>query len=323
MKKFLSSLIIILILPLLVSAINIYIDYRGVFHKSKFIEAAVSNQMKGINQVLFINYPEREMLKARIKKMQNTDIETVVIGTSRSLLLGKPTNLNLFNFSVSSANLIDYQEILKLMKIYNLHVKNIIFEFHDGLFVEEIHNRHEIFRGLSTSEKLKFIFSVDYLKDNLSKKSEILSTENDNEFKLFNDGSIDYKEEYYLLSQTSKKNKVQRRISILENKKFSKQRIRIFDSIIRNNTANTNIYFFISPLHPLVEKASDQYVGGLNNILDSILIRNPSIYIIGDLKPSEYHLSDSDFFDDIHLKPDGVEKIINNKYLLETAFHAN
>ena len=73
MKKLIVSLLIVLCLPMLIMTINILIDYRGIVNKSKFIERLASNQMKGINQVLYVNYPERELVKKRIKSLENSN----------------------------------------------------------------------------------------------------------------------------------------------------------------------------------------------------------------------------------------------------------
>ena len=320
MKKLIVSLLIVLSLPMLIMTINILIDYRGIVNKSKFIERLVSNQMKGINQVLYVNYPERELVIKRIKSLENNEIDTIIIGSSKCLLFGESTNISLLNFSVSSANLIDYQEIFRLIKIHNLQVKNIIIEFHRNLFVEKFHNRHEIFTGLSMLQKIKFVFSFNYLKDNLKKKSEILDVENNHNFKLFYDGSIDYKDDYYSnsLNQKLKERLLRNEELSIKNKKLLTNGIKIFDSLIKNQ--NSKISLFISPLHPSIEKTSFSHLRDLKGVLDSIVSWNPNINIIGDFNSSKYNLNDFDFFDANHIKPNGIKKIMEKHDFTKSNF---
>lgn len=310
MRRFLKSLLIVSTFPIIVLTINYFIDFRGITRDSEFINFIVQNQEKKNNQVLYINYPEREILKRRMKSLKNKSLDTIVIGTSRSLMFGKSLNLNVLNFSVSSASLFDYIEIIKLIRYYNISVKSILLEFHGGLFHKVQNKRHKIFSGLDIFEKSNFLFDIDYLKDNLSKKSEILNTINSKNFKLFYDGSIDYGTNYYsnslnqnIKNQNILKRKIEYQKAILDYKKMS-----IFDSLIKNQSHK--IILFVSPEHPSIYKNNYSYVKSINSILDSTLRMNPLVSHIGSLNPHIYDLDDNDFFDAIHIKPKGLKKIL-------------
>mgnify|MGYP006087100571 FL=1 len=71
MKKITLRILIISSLPFLIMIINFSIDYRGLFNKSQFVDSVVNNQLKKINQVIYVNIPEREILKNKMRKLEN------------------------------------------------------------------------------------------------------------------------------------------------------------------------------------------------------------------------------------------------------------
>lgn len=311
MKNIILRILIILCFPISIMTINFSIDYRGFFNKSQFVDSVINNQLKKVDQVIYVNIPERKILKNKIEKLKNESLDTVVIGSSRTLMLGKNIKLKLNNFSVSSANLYDYIEIFKLLRANNISVKNFIIEFHENLFTKTQNERHKIFKGLNTIDKIKFLFDFNYLNENLSKKIEILDDSNLNNYKLFYDGSIDYNANYYSESfnQTLKNNNLIKEEIEIKKLIFDYKKVIEFNSII--SQLNNNIYLYVSPKHPIIYKKNilnDQ----LMEILNLVKKHNPSISIIGSLNPFEFELEDIDFFDAMHIKPQGLKKIFDN-----------
>jgi len=315
MKKITLRILIITCLPFLIMIINFGIDYRGLFNKSQFVDSVVNNQLKKINQIIYVNIPEREILKNKIEKIENQLIDTLVIGSSRTLMFGKTLELKLTNFSVSSASLYDYIEIFRLLKQYNISTRNLIIEFHEKLFIKTPNERFKIFKGLNAKEKIKYFFDFYYLRENLSKKTEILDETNKNNYKLYYDGSIDYNTKYYkesLKRDLKNKNLLKKEIEN-KNLNFDLNKITEFNSLL--NQSNGNISLYISPMHPFLFEKNIQYKNVILEILSLVKEHNPSIPIIGSLNPFEFDLKDSDFFDAIHIKPNGLKKIINKNSL--------
>tara|TARA_B110000027_G_C16103125_1_gene294032 strand:+ start:251 stop:1216 length:966 start_codon:yes stop_codon:yes gene_type:complete len=321
MKKITLRILIISSLPFLIMIINFSIDYRGLFNKSQFVDSVVNNQLKKINQVIYVNIPEREILKNKMRKLENQRIDTIVIGSSRTLMFGKTLDLKLINFSVSSANLCDYIEIIKLLKQYNISAKNFIIEFHEKLFSKAQNERHKIFKGFNTKEKIKYFFDFHYLRENLSKKTEILNNINKNNYKLYYDGSIDYNKKYYeeSLNINLKSTNLLKKEVENKNLNFDFNKITEFNSLIKK--LNGNIFLYISPMHPFLFEKNIQHKNIIMEILNKVIKQNPSITIIGSLNPFEFDLKDSDFFDAIHIKPNGLKKIINENSLNSKMFN--
>jgi hypothetical protein len=191
-KKWLTTwFIIILIIPV-VGAFNYKIDSLGLVNSNGYLSRAAKDLANGNMIAGLKNFDERIFRKKVIENIKD-DIEWVVIGSSRSIMLRKRTFLNsskiFYNYSVSGASLEDFIALTSI-HIDNQHKlpKNIIFGVDPWIFNKNNgQNRYLSFASdynklrskisnnqaistLTIKENTQYInklFSIEYLIENI------------------------------------------------------------------------------------------------------------------------------------------------------------
>lgn len=317
MRYFLKYIMWLFVFPLLVLLLNVSTDYRGTFGISNtFVSKIVSFHLSNKNVDLFVDLPNREIVKYKIPLLKNRNIKKVVLGSSRSLQLGMPLSMNLNNFSVPSAIIQDYKIILDLINKNNIKVDTLIIDTNESLF--DLNFNHERFKrlnGTNFSEKIKLLFSLSYLKMNLkTNKWNLISGESDN-FVSYYDGSISYAKKHSddRFNNNKKINSIIKRSVSLEKYQFDKNKFDEFYRILKNSSKKVNhITLYISPVPLVIYKKHYNLFNDIEKKLRLELKQFNHLSIIGGFNPSDFQITDEEFIDHIHLHESGLLKIFTN-----------
>lgn len=315
MRKFLTHTLMLFTFPFLVMFLNIVIDYRGMFGISNtFVSNLTKFHMSKRNIELFVNLPGREIVKSKIKLLRNKNLNKVVIGSSRTLQLGIPLLMDLHNFSVSSANIMDYKLILKLINEANIKVDSIIFDTNQSLFdLMDDNKRHEILNESNYSEKIRSLWSLTYLKMNLQvKKAKLLIGDSSANFISYYDGSISYKDKYEenRFNTKEKLNYISKQSLELKKYQFDKKKFDDFISILNTQSEKVNhITLYITPVPSVIFKEHHQLFSKINTELKNKLKQFNNVSVVGDFNPDLYSISNEEFMDAYHIHKSGLLKI--------------
>ena len=189
MKKFLLFSFKVLLIPILIVIVNIVVDYRS--QERGISEMFLRDLKKNDSLTLKVNLPERKFIKYRIIN-GNDSFSNIVLGSSRSMLIGNQTSNEVLNLSVSEAILKDFIEIFNLIKKHNVKVKSVIVEISPWI----LNNNATYKRYLEFGESnyLKYL-SYNYLLENITFPKYTL-VENEYSYRKYFDGSINYGKNY-------------------------------------------------------------------------------------------------------------------------------
>ena len=307
----------LLILPFSVLLLNLLTDYRGTFGVSNaFVSKIVSFHLSNKNIELFVDLPNREIVRHKIPLLKNRKLNKVILGSSRSLQLGIPLSMNLINLSVPSALIQDYQVILGLIDTNNIKLDTLIIDTNESLFdLNYNHDRYKRLNGTNFEEKVKLLFNLSYLKMNLkTNKWNLISEESDN-FISYHDGSISYTKNYSddRFNNNKKKNSITKRSMSLEKYKLDKNKLNEFSAILKNSSKNVNhISLFISPVPEAIYKKHNKLFNDLERKIKLELRQSNNFSIIGGFNPLDFQITNEEFIDHIHLYKSGLLKIFKN-----------
>lgn len=341
MTKFIRK-IVIFTLP--ISALLILVNYFGDAARlfdNDFEKVMVSYLVDGQNVTNIENYNER-LFQKEIISNQHINPDLVIIGSSRTMLInsGLFTGYNLFNSSVSGASIEDIISIYQIYKDYNKLPKKVIIGIDPWTFNEN--NGQNRWQSLSKyyysflnsdykDKSATFIYrellSITYFQNSLKMVPRIISGNSNPiptiiEFNRLNtkktDGSIAYGEDYRKASSKEINNRIRKSVSSMYSvDNFDTISPRIweeFEKLISDmNNYGIEIEFFLAPYAPLVYEKLKEYPMALKTekiVNDFAVTHNINIY--GSFNPSVFGLDESYFYDGIHLKEEGIEKIINN-----------
>ncbi len=310
MKFFLKQLLLLLIVPLFVFVFNYTIDYRS--EGSNFIKNFVKDINVNDSLNVYINFPERMVVKERILSQKISS--NVVLGSSRSMLIGKPIGLDVLNFGVSGALLKDFKFIYGYLKESNSEINTIYIEISPWLLnTNTKESRYKKFIPPSFTEKLKNLLSVSYFFDNI-KFNKYDYKVNSEDYIWYKDGTIKYNKEYV-------------EYDINKIKEYNTDEVYLLDGF--NDIKNLNISefsFFIDEIlsdgikiifvkHPYPPLINHNIISKYPNILKSkILIDSlallKNINILGSFDPENNKLKNTDFYDVMHLNPNGIKKLL-------------
>ncbi len=335
--------IVVLIIPL-VGGFNYKVDSLGLVNSNALDNAAKDlangNMIAGLN-----NFDERIFRKKVIENLKD-NIDWIVLGSSRSMMLRKRTFLNtdekFHNYSVSGAILEDYIALMSI-HIDNQHKfpKNIIlgidpwiFNKNNGQkrylsFVSDYNRLISKINGIQIiNEKPQYInklFSIEYLienikfvKNNISNNLKgyyIVDTINIDTSIRELDGSLQYP--YKNRNPNFEKVKDDAisyaNGNVYSLNKFTKlDNIELFKSFIlylKNN--GVNVILYLPPYNPIsydLLSNNKKYI--MINEAEKYLFAFSEKYdikIIGSYNPHKYNLSYKDFFDGMH----GLDKTYN------------
>lgn len=313
MIRFLKYIFKVFSLILVVILVNSIINYRA---SDNFSKKVVKNLMDFDSLAVYINLPERLIVKERIKKIYS---KTIVIGSSRSMLIGRPIKFICDNFSVSGASLKDYIAVAKLVKSNKINFDTLLIEISPWLFNENQENeRYKTFENQNI--KFKEITSFRYLMDNLTiKKTSFVIKKSDQI--LYKDGAIRYNQKVInnIGNLKTINDYARNEVFQLEGyNEISEINLKPFLNLI-NEFKNKKILFLVYPYPPATyEKILSKYpnVYKADSIIRTVAEKNSNIQIVGSLNPKINDIKNKDFYDGMHLTPTGIKKIIkNNKYV--------
>lgn len=344
MKKFIyKTLLTSLPLLFLLIIINYFGDAARLFDNDyeKSMAEIVSSGRYVTN---FENYDERLFQKEVISK-KNIKPELIVIGSSRTMLIRKEffRDTLFFNNSVSGASIEDLVSIYQLYKINYKLPNKIIIGIDPWTFNEN--NNQTRWRSLSTYYyrfhnpteqekpsyfKYKELISISYFQSSIKilprliegklkpkstlEKYNLLGTK-------LNDGSLIYGEQYRNTTQREIDNKIKSYLagsmySIEYFDTVSKKKFREFEQLIVDMKRNgIEIEFFLTPYAPLVfDKIQEKYPMVLKSeeIINNYAVSN-NIKIYGSFNPYILGMDSTFFYDGMHCKEIGVERIIKMK----------
>lgn len=309
MKLFIKYFIKSIILISIIFLINYLVDFHNP--NSRFTK----NYFKLINKNdsigISINYSERNIIKKRI--FENEIKDTIIIGSSRSLLIGKPINLNCSNYAVSGATLNDYVEIIDLLLKRNINNKTFYIEITPWLFNKNVKDFR--YKELNGTENFKKLFSYSYLLDNLQ-IDKIHVKPDKNDLIRYKDGTIKYGESknYLIGDSLNIKSYIKNQpIYHLENfNKIEKSELIKFEKIIKKlNQKNIKIKFILYPYPDLI---SEHILTHYPQILTTEkfiinLSKKYNIKISGSLL--SLNSSHKNYFDGMHMNEIGIKNILN------------
>jgi hypothetical protein len=308
MKKFLLFSFKVLLIPILIVIVNIVVDYRS--QERGISEMFLRDLKKNDSLTLKVNLPERKFIKYRIIN-GNDSFSNIVLGSSRSMLIGNQTSNEVLNLSVSGAILKDFIEIFNLIKKHNVKVKSVIVEISPWILNNNATDKRYLEFG--ESNYLKYL-SYNYLLENITFPKYTL-VENEYSFRKYFDGSINYGKNY----QKNYKQKIKEyvRQSDLNNlqgfNKINDLKTSEFIDFLNNlKNEEVEITFLKQPYPPSINSI---ILNRYPNILETDKIINHvskefNIKIKGSFFPEEVGLIDEDYYDGLHLTVQGIKKLL-------------
>ena len=314
MKKFISYILCLLVLPFLVFFINI----KAGTHSDEFNQQFVKDLILYDSLKININLNDRQMVKSRINYKDNFK-KNIVLGSSRSLLIGKPINLDVENYSLNGAIINDFENIYFHLKNKNIQIDTVFLEISPWIFNENnVESRYKDFNIPPFKRKIKKLFSVRYLIDNLhpNKYSQAL---NEKDFIRYSDGTIRYDFKYRnqdnlkSIKDYLNKEDIYHLGEFNSIKKLNSNRLSsLIDRILKDGSIPILIKHSYPPLinnnilkrYPNI-KRSEQIVDSLINIF--------KIKSFGSFEPENLNLTDNDYYDGMHLTPNGTKKLLEIK----------
>ena len=311
MKKFFTYISYLLTLPFLIFFINLKIGFHNEDFNKKFVEDLILNDSLTIK----MNLNERQIVKSRIN-YQNNFKRNVVLGSSRSLLIGKPIHFDVDNYSMSGAIIDDFENVYTYLKINNIKIDSVFIEVSPWIFNDKTgESRFKGFNSPSLKRRIKKLFSLYYLKDNLN-PYKYFPVESEKDFIKYSDGSIRYDYEYrnqdnlnsikrYLQSKDIYHLEGFNSIKKINYNRFKK----LVDLIIKDGSVPILVKH---PYPPMINnKILERYpnIKLTEKIVDSI-IDLYNIKSFGSFDPERLNITNNDFYDGMHLTPKGIKKLL-------------
>lgn len=310
MKKFLFFSFKVLFIPLIMILVNSIVDYRSENNgiNKKFLQDLKKHDSLTLN----VNFPERKFVKYRIEN-DNYSFSNILLGSSRSMLIGKNTGNSILNLSVSGAIFNDFSEIFNLILKQGLNVNCMIVEISPWIF--NYNTTEDRFKEFTESNQYRYL-SYNYFFENI-KYPKYTLVKNKNSLRKFIDGSISYdnsKNENYL-------EKINDYISgevyhlegfnSINHMKSSK-----FEEFVKKvKQEGIKLVFLKFPYPPSINSVilkrypniirTDEIINQISNKYD--------IEILGSFYPKNQNLSDEDFIDGMHLNLNGVKKLLEKE----------
>lgn len=342
MKLFIrKSLTYILSILLIIFSVNFVSDPASLF--SGFAMEIAKYISNGFNVTGIQNIDERILQKNIIENIIFTP-EIIILGSSRIMQVGQSYyGTKSFNNGVSGASIEDIIAIYQIYKENDTVVKKIVIGIDPWLFNENngqsrwlsIKQDYDSFYGKNTNNFIKNIpilkyaqlFSPSYFQASIKSllktiNNKVIPTGDKYNRTLtrLTDGTITYGLEYRTRSETEINNAA---IEYINGNIYSIENFKEISETIRNDfeifikkilKEGVEIEFLLMPYHPIVWKHIDENrkyekVKEVESFIYDCASKN-NIKIIGSYDPEPFRLTSSDFYDGMHLSPDGIEKVI-------------
>ncbi len=348
MKHFVKKItLFFLIILVIVASINYFIDPGSIF----FNKNSYKKISFGILSNKYVTYSgdfNERLLQKEIIENKDSLPEIIVLGSSRIMQIDKSSvnNSSFFNNGVSGCTIEDLAAILNLyQKKFNCIPKNIILGLDPWILnsnsgevrYKSIQKNYMSFfeyqyKNESTIDYFKFyqLFSGSYLLSSLKSlikfQSKIIISDNKiNGLSLrLPDGSIQYPDSYYYPTEDEKtkliNNNLRGPIYAIENfnyinrkKLYELNKLFLF---LKKNNCNVKIY--LSPYHPkaysIISKNRKYENVIKSEVIFNKLAQNFNFEIYGSFNPDNLVLNNNDFLDAMHIRKEGVTRLINLKF---------
>lgn len=315
MIRFTKYIVKIFSLLLVIPITNYNIDFHSSERfNSGFVKDLIINDSLTVNS----NVSEFEIVKKRIESInyKKEKKKTFVLGSSRSMLFGKPISRDVENLTISGSGLEKISAVYKILKKNKINIDTLYIEISPWiLYPSEPHHKNWNNSTRDFLRNLKKMFSWRYFIENLNPFK--YSLVNDiNSFIRYSDGTIKYPiEKTHNIDEI--KNYAKGEIYGLRGfNNLNKVDNREFNNFIREIKRDEIYIFFIKHPYPPVinQKILNKYP--LIKETDKLINKTASLFnvnIIGSFYPEKINLLDSDYYDGMHLTPTGLKKLIDQK----------
>ena len=271
---------------------------------------------------------DRRAVYQNIVFHKNQHFNTIFIGSSRIMQLGKYTQINnALNLGMSGANFYDIQYVYQFIKANNIHYDTLVFDINPWTVCPSIENRQIQFNNFEIFKLfLKDVFTFNYSKKDIeyalsTKEStytiaNFANISNPNNFIKFTDGSI----KQVTLGPNKRKGRIEtfcKDLYLL--KKFCAIDTALFyksKKLIEIESSRIPVCLILSPFHPSLFKLKTNDIRVKNlQVLENKIRKefNSKINIIGSFNPSNLNLTDSNFVDGFHLTEQSIGHLYGNK----------
>lgn len=344
MKRFIFiALVNALVGIIILVSVNFKIDSANVFNPESFYSSVTKNLSKGQNIIFNGNWDERLFKKHLLLSNNKYDAPLFVIGSSRAMQINSEMlNTPILNIGVSGAALQDYLGFYSMIKTTKKTSKILLVidpwvfnknngEFRwislknemDSYFYQNTLNNPYINQNIY-SDRLLNLFSFSYLQENIKiiinpKKSYKLTLDNesysDNIYRY--DGSLKYSNKYHsrdtneIKLQTTKY--VQKDIYHMSN--FNEIDSTVIIDFIKQIIKDKNqLFILLMPFNPQIYSELSKKVPNIEKSEDFIykLGSNLNIPVKGSFNPANLDITTNCFLDAMHLKNNGIQKVMTN-----------
>lgn len=348
MKKFFIKTIFLAPVPVLLVALNYFIDPAHIFD-SRFEEGIAKHLLNGMNVTNVYNYDERLLQKYYIEGLNN-EPEVVVLGSSRIMLMGSSffPGKRLVNNGVSGGQIEDMMAVFNLYLKKDFIPKKVILGL-DPWMLNENNNdtrwlslkddyidmvrrlKIEIKDSLlATEENRKYgeLFSLDYFQNSLRNVlkfgiNRYFLTQDavNNGFTRLSDGSICYDKKYRERTPAEVELTVKSYIGLkpiyllggfshLSGRKIE-QIEKFIDFLLEEKI---EVVLFLAPYHPkvynyLISNAQYKIILEAEDYYNAMALRK-KINILGSFDPNKYEIDSYFFYDGMHFKEDAIPLIL-------------
>lgn len=326
----------------IVVSVNLVSDPASLFRGFELqIAKYISN---GFNVTGIANIDERILQKKIIENIQNPP-ETIILGSSRIMMVGeKYYGINSHNNGVSGASLEDIIAIYQIYKIEGINLNKIVIGVDPWLFNKNngqnrwlsIKNDYDRYYDVESNQvvinlpihKYAQLFSLSYFQASIKslpkivKTNKPIATQNELNSTLtrLTDGTVTYGNDYRTRSvrevEDGAKGYIIGGIYSIENFNEISEKIKTkFENFIVDLLKNDiEIEFLLMPYHPIVWKhiEENEKYKMVQDVEAYIydFAHKKNIKITGSYNPEPFRLSSTDFYDGMHLSPDGIEKVL-------------
>lgn len=351
-KNYVKSVLITMIMVLLISSfINYYVDPAHIFSKAGFEQGIADLLIKGENVAKLSNYNERLVQKYYVQHLDHS-INTIVLGSSRSMQIRSylfPKG-SFFNHSVSGASLEDHLAIYQLYLLHGFKPNTVVLGLDPWLLnSSNVQTRwqdlaKEYYSALNDNshkdysvttfylKKYKELVSISYLISSIKTGLKILWNNDDMYYPTsevassvpikLSDGSLVYEEKFrnqdkVKVEESAKSYALSTPIYSLGNySKLDDKYKDMFEGLIdKVQGQNVQVIFFLPPYHPLVYEVlasnPDYKMVTEAEKYFRVIARRKGIKVYGSYNPRVNGCSERDFFDGMHPKERAIMKIFN------------
>ena len=299
-----------MVLPFVVFLINIFLDTHN---STKFYNRFIEDLNLNDSLIIRINLSERQLVKNRIN-FQKSNHKNIVLGSSRSMLIGKPIGLLVDNYSMSGAIINDFEVVYNHLRKKDSEIDTIFLEISPWIFNQNVkESRYKDFNLPPLKRRIKKFFSIKYLKDNLT-INKYLPALNEHDFIKYSDGTIRYDSAYRNQDNIKAINNfILGEVFHLEGfnsiKKLNANKlILLIEKMINDGVKPVFIKYPYPPLitNEIIRKYPN--IKHTESLIDS-LAKNYKIKTIGIFEPEKINIKNEDFYDAMHLTPIGMKKL--------------